>query len=96
MKAWLAGWPDLTFTPASPKELAHFELSHALPELSVSLESASDLDEGYRIRRLSESSFVISGGKTGLLYGAYALIQRFRAGEEIPDLLESSPATPSG
>jgi len=91
MKAWLAGWPDLTFTPASPKELAHFELSRALPELSVSLESASDLDEGYRIRRLSGSSFVISGGKTGLLYGAYALIQRFRAGEEIPDLQESSP-----
>ena len=35
MKAWLSQlYTDLDFNPSSPEELALFELSHALPDIS--------------------------------------------------------------
>ena len=92
MKAWLSRLKaDLDFIPASPEELARFELSHALPELDCKLVPDPSLGEGYRLERTGDQAFTITGGPSGLLYGAYAFIQRSLAGESLPDFLESSP-----
>ena len=95
MKAWLSRLSaDLKNPPASPAELARFELDHALPGTAYTLDPVPALGEGYCIRRRSDSSVIISGGPTGLLYGAYALILRMLSGEGIPDVLESAPRYP--
>ena len=92
MKAWLSQLrQDIGFAPASPVALAAFELENALPGVSCAVETVPAMGEGYRIRREGTGSFVISGGNTGVLYGAYALIRRFFAGAAIPEELSSSP-----
>ncbi len=42
-----------------------------------------ELNEGYEITE-TENGFLVRGGKTGALYGAYALIRACEAGEAIP------------
>ncbi len=92
MKAWLSRLnADLSFVPGSPEELALYDLSRALPDTSFKTEIVQDLGEGYRIHRESDGSFCISGGPTGILYGAYALIRLAFAGEKLPESLSSSP-----
>ena len=92
MKAWLSKWnADLSAAPASPKELALSELSHALPELTCRTETVPEMGESYRIRKDADGSLTLSGGNTGLLYGAYALIRLILSGEAVPDSLFSAP-----
>lgn len=91
MKAWLSRLHDLDFSPALPEELAKFELSRALPSLPVRLEADPTLGEGYRIRREPDGGTVISGGSSGILYGAYALIRSSLSGAALPDDFSSSP-----
>ena len=92
MKAWLSGYnADLSYTPASPEELAHYELSAALPGLSCHIVTKPDLGEGYCILRESDGSYTVSGGQTGVLYGAYALIRLSLSGESLPASLSSAP-----
>ena len=46
MKAWLSGYnADLSYTPASPEDLAQYELSAALPGLSFHIVTKPDLGE---------------------------------------------------
>lgn len=92
MKAWLSQlYTDLDFNPSSPEELALFELSHALPDISCRMEKEPAMGEGYRIRLERDGSYVISGGSAGVLYGSYALIRNKLCGKTIPEKLSSSP-----
>ena len=92
MKAWLSRLDsDLAFSPSSPEELARCELSAALPDTLFRVVTDPSLGEGYRISRESDGSLTVSGGKTGVLYGAYALIRLVLAGESIPDAFSSAP-----
>ncbi len=92
MKAWLSKLCyDLTTDPSSPVELADFELSHALPDFSCKTEVIPSMGESYRIRRIHDCEYVICGGTSGILYGAYALIRLSLSGAQIPEDLSSSP-----
>ena len=94
MNAWLRQLscfvPDRLF---SPSEVARFELDHALPGVSVSLVPDPDLGEGYCLTRTS-CGWSVRGGKTGLLYGAYALILKTLSGQSVPDSFSSAPFYP--
>ena len=92
MKAWLSQLhSDPAFSPASPVELAGYELSAALPGSSFRIDVVPDMGDGYRIMREADGGFTVSGGATGVLYGAYAIIRRAFSGEALPDFLSSSP-----
>ena len=92
MKAWLSRLQnDLDFVPSSPKELAAYELSHALPDIPCRIETDPTMDEGYSISHNPDGTYLITGGTTGVLYGAYALICRVLCGESLPDEFRSSP-----
>ena len=62
MKAWLSRLQDLSVSPASPEDLASFELSHALPSLSCELETVPAMGESYRVQRGTDGGYLISGG----------------------------------
>ena len=95
MKAWLSHFShDLERDFSSPSELASYELCHSLPELSCSIELLPSMGEGYTILKKPDGSFLISGGETGVLYGAYALIRRLLSGGEISDKVSSQPRYP--
>ena len=91
MKAWLSKLSaDLPADLHSPEELACFELSHALPGITYRTETVHVLGEGYLVEK-EPDGFHISGGPTGVLYGAYALIRRTLSGDTVPDRMASSP-----
>ena len=92
MKAWLSRLnADLSFVPGTPEELALYDLSRALPDVSFKTEIVQDLGEGYAIHRNADGSYCISGGPAGILYGAYAFIRLALSGEALPSSLSSSP-----
>ena len=92
MKAWLSKLSDnLICDLSSPVELADLELAHALPDLPFRTEIVPSMSDGYRICRGQDGSCIVTGGKTGVLYGAYALIRRVLSGGDIPEDLSSSP-----
>ena len=74
---------------ASPVDLARFELESA--GVPVTLTEDPSLGEGYRVEPLPDGSFRLSGGKTGLLYGAYRLITAKLCGENLTAPLSSAP-----
>jgi len=94
MNAWLR---QLTWRIpedlSSPADVARYELNRALPGVSVSLNQDDNLGDGYSVQRVS-SGWQISGGKNGLLYGAYALILKALSGEAVPDDFASAPYYP--
>ena len=75
---------------SSPEELARLELSRALPEDSFALVPDPALGDGWRLSR-SEGGWILRGGGTGLLYGAYSVILRRLADGELPEEEASSP-----
>ena len=74
----------------TPAELARFELSRAFPDAQVELAEHSAMGEGYRIDPLPGGSIRITGGSTGVLYGAYRLILDRFCGETAA-AVESAP-----
>ena len=80
--------PDGLKTPA---EVARFELEHALPDLAVTLDEDVSMGDGYRIEASADGGMHITGGKTGLLYGAYRMILDRICGEALSFPAESSP-----
>ena len=93
--SWLPFLPaDVPADFASPREVAAFELAQALPTLSpnlhVSLAEDDSLGEGFHAVRRGDD-VTISGGKTGLLYGAYRLLMALASGSALPEDHSSAP-----
>ncbi len=75
----------------TPGQLARFELSHALPGVPVTVEEDASQGDGYRIEPLTDGGLRLTGGSTGVLYGAYrAILDRF-CGMELTAPVESAP-----
>ena len=90
MKAWLHKLTDLPAGLSSPADVARCELASALPGIPCTLDTDASMGEGYRVEK-TDGGCRISGGSTGILYGAYALISRILSGEPVPHVLESAP-----
>ena len=92
MKAWLSRLKaDLSVSPASAADLARSELSSAFPGMTFHVMPDHALGESYRITCEEDGSYTVSGGETGVLYGAYALIRCALSGGSLPASLSSSP-----
>ena len=84
---WLAKLPPLPedFSQLdSPHALAAWELSQFFSEKGYHLELIPEMGDRFQIH-----NNIISGGETGLLYGAYAAIRGLLSGAPIPE--ESAP-----
>ena len=94
MKSWLHSltW-DIPGHLSSPSEIALYELEHALPDTAVTLSRIPEMGDAYSLERKA-GEWILSGGETGLLYGAYFIILKTLAGEEIPETTKSAPAYP--
>ena len=77
---------------SSPMELARFELSHALPSLTVNFREDISMGDSFRLEQSEDGSMLLSGGCTGILYGAYRLILSSLCGEKMINSVVSSPA----
>ena len=53
-----------------PADLALYELESAFPGISFDLCEQASMGDGYRIEPLNGETCRLTGGKTGLLYGA--------------------------
>jgi len=91
MNAWLNRFPlSISENVQTPEEAAALELSAALPGSEITLETHPEMGDGFCVAR-EGSGYRITGGPTGLLYGAYRLIFSLAAGEELPDRVETEP-----
>ena len=73
----------------TPADLARFELSHAFPDTRVILREEPELVDAWAIDPLPDGGYLLTGGNTGLLYGAYRLILGWFCGR-VPDILSGS------
>ena len=91
MKAWLHQCPgEIPKGMVSPCEMAKFELDNTFPETAWKIRVVPEMKDGYRIDQ-EDDSWVLSGGETGVLYGAYAMIRKLYSGQQVPVETESSP-----
>ena len=67
-----------------PSDLARWELSRWMPPAGFNLEADPEMGDSFRIH-----GNTITGGETGLLYGAYALLRHMQGGADLPS--ESCP-----
>ena len=74
----------------TPADLARFELDSA--GIPADLRENAGLGDAFRIEPQADGTFLLTGGRTGLLYAAYHLITARLCGEEITSALSSSPA----
>ena len=77
---------DVPESCAAPKDVAAFELRSGCAALGLPvpvLEMDAAMGEGYAVCD-ADGGAVISGGETGLLYGAYAWLMARAAGERVP------------
>ena len=78
----------LPFLPAvvpaeckTPVEVARFELDQCgLGDVRLCVEK--DQGDGFHLEK-TETSYVVTGGETGVLYGAYRLMMALKAGEKV-------------
>ena len=93
---WLKNFPVLpSDTPVdlSPSKLARQELEMAFPEKDFALTLSPALGDTFVLDLLG-ATVAITGGETGLLYGAYTYLCHMMADEPLPNHLESSPRYP--
>ena len=91
MNAWLRSLPSsVPEDLSSPSAIARFELDKVFPGIPVSLLLSSGMGDAYHIDR-AENGWAITGGETGLLYGAYRLILDHISGSGFPLAISSSP-----
>ena len=72
-------YPSSATEPRTPSALARLELDREL-NLPVQLQKEEALGDGYRLEP-RDGGYLLTGGETGLLYGAYRLIADARCGE---------------
>lgn len=65
-----------------PLQVADFEARQAAENVCFAVDPA--LGEGYMLEKAGDG-YRITGGETGVLYGAYALIRALNAGEALPE-----------
>ena len=89
--AWL---PDFLESPSRSaktcSEMAREELrigSQLLKHKPVKITVHEDLGDGYEIIE-GEGQYALTGGETGVLYGAYRLLMALKAGETLPEGLQ--------
>lgn len=93
---WLKNFPLLPSAlsaDTTPSCLAGLELENAFPGKDFVLTTASSMGDAFVIDQTG-STTIITGGETGLLYGAYTLIRRSLSWNPVPVHLESSPRYP--
>ena len=91
MKAWLHQCPgEIPKGMGSPCEMAKYELDNTFPETEWTICVVPEMKDGYRIDQ-DDGRWVLSGGETGVLYGAYAMIRKYYSGQQVPVQMESLP-----
>ena len=93
---WLKNFPSLSSglpLDIRPSDLARMELASAFPGRRFSITLAASLGDAFVVDRIGGTT-VLTGGETGLLYGAYELIRRALVSEPLPEHLESTPCYP--
>ena len=76
----------------TPAETARFELESFFPDTPFDLCEQASMGDAYQIDMRDNGSFSISGGSTGLLYGAYRLIMDRLCGQPLTGSISSKPA----
>ena len=72
-------------TLASPSETARFELgAYFGPSETPRVNVTPEMGDSYRIER-KDGLLCVSGGETGVLYGAYSLLFASAAGSKLPE-----------
>ena len=90
MNLWLNRFaPSVPAGLEQPESVARFELSCA--GIPAELREIPSMGDAYRIEPQPEGAFLLSGGRTGLLYAAYRLITARLCGEAIGVPLSSAP-----
>lgn len=80
-KSWLPFlFSDIPPQLTAPLDVARFEWAQARPDAPASFAVDAALGEGWRIARDGEG-WRVTGGETGVLYGAYHLLMALQAGE---------------
>lgn len=76
----------------APRQVAESELAQALPAVApgktVQVRVDASMGEGYRLEASSDG-YTVTGGETGVLYGAYRLLMALAAGESLPEGMQS-------
>ncbi len=91
MNAWLNRFPlNLCPSDFTPSQIAALELKNSLPETEVTIVVSPDMGEAFRVSGHGDA-FRLTGGETGVLYGAWFLIQSLAAGADLPEETESAP-----
>ena len=78
---------DVPETCATPRMTAEFELDAGCKALGLPRPALNQMDamgEGYRLDH-APTGWTVTGGETGLLYGAYAWLEAMAAGESVPE-----------
>ena len=92
MKAWLhncAG--EIPKEIGSAYDLACFELNSAFPDIQWHIRLDPKMGDAYRVYP-ENGRWTVSGGETGILYGAYSMIRKKDSGQPAPFSAESAPA----
>ena len=91
-RTWLPYLPgDVTADCAGCADVAAFELALGCPRLGVAtpeLRPDPALGEGYHIFS-EDGKTVVTGGETGVLYGAYAYMEALAAHEALPEGIQA-------
>ena len=92
MNLWLSKLgktPPVTLR--TPAETARFELESFFPHIPFDLYEQPHMGDAYQIVPGNDGSFSITGGITGLLYGAYRLIMDTLCGKALTGTVTSAP-----
>ena len=92
MNLWLSRLTsDLPDSLNTPVEIARFELENCFAGVSFDLLEHAEMGDAYRIGRKENGDFILEGGCTGLLYGAYRLIEDHLCSQAFTGPVSSAP-----
>ena len=92
MELWLKQLTtELPDNLAGPANLARFELENAFPGMRFEFQEQEERGDAYRVDPRPDGSFLLTGGKTGLLYAAYRVILDRICGDNPAGPVSSAP-----